>query len=156
MERIRSTDSGGLASGGSFFVFGLDQPIMAAVPKDWAPRGPSGQLISVNTLQAPETQRLRVRFQILTEKWKKETKFSSSLRDLVSNESYRKIMDMGEDAIPLILEDLRARPARWFWALSAITGENPVASDHRGTVAKMRRDWIDWGVKKGFLDEDKG
>ena len=29
-------------------------------------------------------------------------------------------------------------------ALEKITGENPVPSEHRGYVAEMRQDWLNW------------
>jgi hypothetical protein len=32
---------------------------------------------------------------------------------------------MGRDVVPLILADLRKEPYQWFWALRAITGEDP-------------------------------
>jgi hypothetical protein len=33
---------------------------------------------------------------------------------------------MGKDAIPLLLRELGKKSGRWFWALKAITREDPV------------------------------
>jgi hypothetical protein len=156
MEHARSTETDVFASGGLYFVYGRDQPITAASPKDWARRGPSARLMAAKTSAVRDSEDLSVKFQRLTAQWKKETKFSSSLHDLVANEAYRQIIGMGEDAVPLILADMQVRPARWFWALSAITGENPIVSNHRGNIVEMTRDWIKWGAGKGLVDEGKG
>lgn len=44
--------------------------------------------------------------------------------------AYQQIIGMGEKALPLILRDLRDRPTgHWFWALNAITGEEPTLGE---------------------------
>ena len=46
--------------------------------------------------------------------------------------SYQKIIGMGPAVVPLILSELQKEPDHWFWALEAITDENPVSeSDAR-------------------------
>ena len=55
-------------------------------------------------------------------------------------------------AVPLIFEDLRREPDQWFWALEAITEENPVLPEAAGKVREMARAWIDSGKRHGFLD----
>jgi hypothetical protein len=64
---------------------------------------------------------------------------------------YQCIIGMGWQAVPLILEELRQAPDQWFWALEAITEENPVSPDGAGDVEKMARAWIDWGIRQGLL-----
>ena len=39
----------------------------------------------------------------------------------------------------------------WFWALEAITEENPVPPA-AGKVREMARAWVDWGKRQGLLD----
>lgn len=58
--------------------------------------------------------------------------------------AYQKIIGMGELALPLIMRELRTRPNHWFWALKAITGEDPVPPQYRGQVRKMAAAWLDW------------
>ena len=50
---------------------------------------------------------------------------------------------MGRPAVPLILDELRREPGQWFWALEAITDENPVPPDAMGKVREMARAWIE-------------
>jgi len=65
---------------------------------------------------------------------------------------YQRIVGMGLSAVPLILEELRREPDQWFWALEAITEENPVPPEAAGKVREMARAWIDWGKRHGLLD----
>jgi hypothetical protein len=41
----------------------------------------------------------------------------------------------------------------WFWALRALTGENPVPSEHRGNIEAMANDWLQWGQEKGLIKQ---
>ena len=65
--------------------------------------------------------------------------------------SYQNIIGMGEPAIPLILEELRRESDHWFWALEAITLENPVPPAAKGNVEEMAQAWVQWGIKKGYI-----
>ena len=42
-------------------------------------------------------------------------------------------------------------PDHWFWALVAITRENPSVPEDRGNILKMARAWLRWGVNRGYL-----
>ena len=57
---------------------------------------------------------------------------------------------MGPRALPLILKELEQRPNHWFWALRALTQENPVLPEHRGAIAEMTQDWLNWARAKGL------
>ncbi len=46
--------------------------------------------------------------------------------------------------------DLEQKPDHWFWALRAITGDNPVKSEHRGRMKLMAEAWIQWGKEHGY------
>jgi hypothetical protein len=65
--------------------------------------------------------------------------------------SYQKIIGMGLEAVPLILEELGREPSQWFWALEAITDENPVPPEAAGKVRLMAKAWIQWGREHGLL-----
>lgn len=64
--------------------------------------------------------------------------------------AYQQIIGMGRTAIPYILEELAERGGHWFWALRAITGENPVDGSDQGDVEKMKLAWLQWGVREGY------
>jgi hypothetical protein len=46
---------------------------------------------------------------------------------------------------------LQREPNQWFWALEAITEENPVPTDAVGNVRLMAQTWIEWGKKNAFI-----
>ncbi len=73
----------------------------------------------------------------------------SSIREIVLHPSYQQIVGMGPQVLPLILKELEDKPGHWFWALRAITREDPVLPDHRGIVSEMARDWLNWAIVKG-------
>lgn len=91
-----------------------------------------------------------VRFITLKKKWEEETTFLSSVTDICMHSAYQQIIGMGPIAIPLILSEMKIKPGHWFWALQAITGENPVSSSQRGRIKQMTESWIRWGKEQGY------
>lgn len=86
----------------------------------------------------------------LRDEWKAQRGYSSSTEQLVMHSAYQKIIGMGSDAIPLILRELATSPDRWFWALRAITDEDPVLPEARGNSEAMRQAWLEWGREQGY------
>jgi hypothetical protein len=96
------------------------------------------------------------RFARLAAEWKKDTFLLSKVRDKVIHIAYQKIIGMGLAAVPCILKDLRDNgPNHWFWALHAITEENPVAANKVGNIAAMTEAWLQWGKQKGYLNDSQ-
>jgi hypothetical protein len=92
-------------------------------------------------------------FQQLVSQWRKEKGATSSITRMAMCASYQRIIGMGEKAIPLILRQLEDEgddPDHWFWALQALTRENPVLEDARGDMKEMARAWLDWGYMQGY------
>ena len=93
-------------------------------------------------------------FDALASQWKKERGISSSLSKAILCPSYQKIIGMGPDVIPIILDRIRdegEHPNYWFWALESLTGENPVSEDDLGDFRAMASAWLSWGYKNGKL-----
>jgi hypothetical protein len=92
------------------------------------------------------------RFRRLASTWKSETRFLSNVTTKAMHAAYQKIIGMGKDAIPYILEDLAENgPNDWFWALTAITEENPITERMSGNMAAMTEAWLRWGENAGYL-----
>lgn len=83
-------------------------------------------------------------FNELAAAWKEETKFISSMSEITSHWAYQRIIAMGPVVVPLILKDLKKEGNHWFAALTALTGENPIAEQDAGIVSKMREAWLQW------------
>jgi hypothetical protein len=90
-----------------------------------------------------------VEFNLLVEQWLEETRLTSSLTKIIMNRAYQRIIGLGPQAVPYILRELRDRPAPWFWALWAITGEDPAAGIYEFDQAA--RAWLTWGAHQGQL-----
>jgi hypothetical protein len=84
--------------------------------------------------------------------WREERGFSSSLTDIVLSPSYQRVIALGPPVVPYLLAELAARPDHWFWALSAITGANPIPESAAGNLRAMTEAWLHWGDKEGLLD----
>ncbi|MDP2273535.1 MAG: hypothetical protein Q8K32_22535 [Archangium sp.] len=87
-------------------------------------------------------------FDQLTLEWREGTFLVSSLSDIVAHPSYQRIIGMGQDALPYILDELRRAPDHWHWALVSITGANPVPPESSGDLERMRQAWLSWASSK--------
>lgn len=94
------------------------------------------------------------RFSRLAAAWKSETEVFSKVTKRIFHPAYQKIIGMGEAAIPLILKDLSENgPDDWYWALTAITDQNPITEEIAGNMAAMTEEWLQWGKKAGYLSD---
>jgi hypothetical protein len=73
---------------------------------------------------------------------------------MLAHPSYLRIVGLargstGNEIERLLLEELEAEPDYWFYALTAVTGEDPVQpqDDFDGAVNA----WLEWGREKGYL-----
>jgi hypothetical protein len=93
---------------------------------------------------------LEAEFNTLAEEWRAETRMLSLVTQKSMHPAYQRIIGMGRPVVPLILRDLEQKPDHWFWALRAITGDNPVKSEQRGRMKLMAQAWIQWGKENGY------
>jgi len=107
-----------------------------------------GQLRGALKLFADEADRTGVEFVKHAQKWKRETIHLSSPTQKYIHPSYARIIGLGLSVVPLILDDLRKQGGDWFYALRAITGENPIKTSMAGDMPKMTRAWLLWGAKR--------
>jgi len=124
----------------------------AVIGEDGLIRPPEGTELeagSVSVVLLPDSD-LRQEFDELATSWKGETQFLSSVTDIVMHPAYQRIIGLGPDVIPLILKDLEDETRHWFWALWAITGENPVPPEDQGRIEEMKRHWLRWGKENGW------
>jgi hypothetical protein len=91
------------------------------------------------------------RFRRLAAEWKEQTRYLSNAARMAMLPPYQRIIGMGMPVVPLILEELRREPHHWFWALEAITEQNPVPPESLGKIQEMADAWIEWGKRNGML-----
>jgi hypothetical protein len=96
-----------------------------------------------------------VKFNQLAKQWKNERGAHATAAAMAALPSYQKIIGMGKDSLPFILSQLKSEgdaPDHWFWALAAITDENPVPPESRGKLSEMAKAWLEWGQKEGHVE----
>jgi len=131
----------------------LDACIPESTPPLLGPaEAPKSQvcLLPVQKKESEVDDNLKRRFRSLTERWKTETQFTSTVIEIVTHPAYQQIIGMGPAIIPLILHQLAIEADHWFWALKAITGEDPVNENSRGKLMDMARAWLEWGESQGY------
>jgi hypothetical protein len=106
--------------------------------------------IGLQCLASSKRDRRKQRFEQLARKWREETQWLSSTTDLAMHPAYQAIIGMGPDALPMILTELEANSGYWYWALKAISNEDPVPPSDRGAIKKMRAAWLRWGKEKAL------
>lgn len=107
--------------------------------------------MSATLAAAPSTADLPGQFARLAAEWKAQSRYLSNTAQMAMLRPYQRIIGLGPAAVPLILAELDREPDQWFWALEAITGENPVPQASEGKVREMARAWVEWGKAHGLL-----
>ena len=92
------------------------------------------------------------RFRRLLAEWKEQSKYLSNTAQIAMLWPYQRIIGMGAAAVPLILRELDTEPDQWFWALEAITEQDPVPPEAAGLVRPMAEAWLEWGRRQGYLN----
>jgi hypothetical protein len=90
----------------------------------------------------------KAKFQKLAAQWREETALFSSSMEICTHPTYQQIIGMGPLALPFIFADLQVSPEHWFWALNAITGEDPITGSDRGDLQKMTDTWLRWAKQR--------
>lgn len=83
--------------------------------------------------------------------WLIKSATMSSIVDMAMLPEYQRIIGLGADAVPLIIDELRKEVDHWFWALVAIVGE-----DHgvgANTLSEAAANWIAWFDSLSSSDE---
>jgi hypothetical protein len=114
-------------------------------------------LMTPSTLEEPAPgedaplAELAARFATLADQWHRDIAVVSSVHEMVEHPAYQGIIRMGPAVVPLILRELQREPDYWFWALTAITGENPVPPEDAGDLDRMTDAWLAHGRARGYL-----
>lgn len=152
---IKSAGKGGHVKADKRFIGGEGKTAVMGVPKRggkvrtaFAPnrkRGAPGKRDAVRI----EAER-RAEFTALAEQWRRDTRHLSQIAKKIIHPAYFRIVGMGEPVVPLLLEELRARPAHWFAALRATANLDPSPAD--ANPSQSREAWLEWGRSQGYIN----
>ena len=106
---------------------------------------------ALKTMPSASPASVEERFRRLADEWKDQARYLSNSARMAMLQPYQRIIGMGMPVVPLILEKLRREPDHWFWALDAITEQNPVPPEVLGKIQQMADAWIEWGIKQGLI-----
>ena len=98
----------------------------------------------------PPGETVEQRFRRLEAAWEADTMVLSNPNLIAEHWAFQEIIRMGNAVIPLMLRDIENEPHLWVWALTEITGENPVPLSDSGNIRKMGEAWLRWGQAKGY------
>jgi hypothetical protein len=84
---------------------------------------------------------LKANFISLKQAWINETFFLSSVLDIIENNNFKRILKLGKDAIPLIIDEIEKKPSSLVWALNIITGAT-IDINQRLTLTQACKMWV--------------
>ena len=90
-------------------------------------------------------------FNQLVSEWKSGRPRGADVAQMIRHPAYERIVGMGEQAIPLILNELEREVDHWFPALRELTGASPVPEESKGNLVKMTQAWLDWGKDEAYI-----
>jgi hypothetical protein len=93
--------------------------------------------------------KLKTEFNLLVQKWRDETLFVSSLGKQFTHPAYVRIIAMGKEGLPLVLNEMQKSNDNWFYALKFMAGEDAAAGIDNFEDAKSA--WLLWGYKHNFI-----
>lgn len=88
-------------------------------------------------------------FQRLVNVWREETADNSIVKRRMMHWAYQRIIGIGPEALPWILEELRREPDFWFWALESISHANH--AEGCTTFDDAVNAWLRWGEHEGYI-----
>lgn len=95
---------------------------------------------------------LRDVFEILANRWEKQTRNMSSLTAITTHPSYEAVIRLGQDVVPFIIQRIATRPGFWFRALRELTPTiDPVNPKMYGDLRAMTNAWLKWGATRGYV-----
>jgi hypothetical protein len=90
-------------------------------------------------------------FTKLAKVWREQAGGQSSPLKQSMHPAYQQIIGMGKQVVPLILKELKEKGGQWYWALGAITGDNPIDPQDAGNISKMKASWLDYGKARHLI-----
>ena len=125
--------------------------ILPLAPNDrsWVRPSPAAIYVLRRPYLRPEHE-VRERFDTLTQEWEREAFHVASPTQAAMHPAYQRIIGLGLQAVPLLLDSLRSTKRSWFWALAAITHENPAQGLESASEATSA--WLAWGQEQGYWE----
>jgi hypothetical protein len=90
-------------------------------------------------------------FERLYAAWRQKSAFLSSTTASAMATEYQQLIGMGPAVLPYLFDKLENDDADVFWALKAITRQDPVRDEVRGDFAEMKKAWLEWARSVSWM-----
>jgi hypothetical protein len=94
---------------------------------------------------------LELLFGALVRVWEEDNQYVSSTSQIVEHPAFRRIVELGDAVVPLLLAEVRRRPSHLVIALKRITDADPAAPEDRGKFRAMADAWVKWGEERKLI-----
>lgn len=92
----------------------------------------------------------KLTFDALESSWRKETRFSSSVKGIIEQRDFQTIVAMGEFAVPFIGQSIEARPSALVWALNMIF-KAKISDKKDLTIGEACKLWVKELRRQGWM-----
>ena len=89
-------------------------------------------------------------FDALESSWRKETRFSSSIRDIINQHDFQAIVSMGMQAVPFIGMSIETQPSTLVWALNMIF-KGKISEKKDLTISEACKLWVKELKRQGWM-----
>jgi hypothetical protein len=89
-------------------------------------------------------------FSSLVSEWRVATAYESNVERIILNSAYQRIIGLGPQVLPHVMNDLDETRDHWFWALMAIVGEDKASG--QTSVGAATEAWLAWGRSVGIFN----
>lgn len=116
---------------------------------DEDPHLDSEPVVAISGLHHVGPSSRQAEFDGLADRWAEDSMFWSNLTQIHMHPAYQRIIGMGPEALPMILQRLAHEGGHWFWALASISGEDAAVGSE--SISDARNRWLEWGEKQGYV-----
>ncbi len=92
----------------------------------------------------------KLMFDALKSSWRKETRFLSSVKEIIEQRDFQAIVAMGERAIPFIGQSIDTQPSTLVWALNMIFN-GKISNKKDLTVTEACKLWVKELRRQGWM-----
>ena len=92
----------------------------------------------------------KLMFDALESSWRKETRFLSSVNDIINQRDFQAIVSMGTQAVPFIGQSIEAQPSTLVWALNMIF-KGKISEKKDLTITEACKLWVKELKRQGWM-----
>ena len=92
----------------------------------------------------------KLMFDALESSWRKETRFLSSVNDIINQRDFQAIVSMGNQAVPFIGQSIETQPSTLVWALNIIF-KGKISEKKDLTITEACKLWVKELKRQGWM-----